>query len=121
MWIAPCVCTGRAPCTSYRARSMTQSASELPARSSLARVVTRAAVDGAYRHRLLADPRSAIYDELGMELPATMRLRFVERDPDVDLMVVLPDLVCDLSELDLEQLDAVLGGYAAHLAAQARP
>jgi hypothetical protein len=92
-------------------------ASELPARSSLARVVTRASLDPGYRRLLLADPHGAIFDELGIELPPTLRLRFVERDPDVDLMVVLPDLVGDASELDLEHLDAVLGGAAGHLAA----
>ena len=68
---------------------MTQSsASDLPSRSSLARVVTRAAVDSTFRRLLLSDPRSAVFDELGVDLPTTVRVRFVERDPDVDLDAV---------------------------------
>lgn len=112
MWIAPCECTGRTRTRTAPRAMSPSSASDLPARSSLSRVVTRASVDATYRRLLLSDPHAAIYDELKIDLPAGLRLRFVERDPDVDLMVVLPDLVGDTSELDLEQLDAVLGGVA---------
>lgn len=82
----------------------------LPARSGLARVATRAALDRCFREWLLADPHAAMHEVLGVDLGASFRVRFVEKTPDVDLLVVLPDLVEHADQLDAGQLDAVLGG-----------
>lgn len=79
-------------------------------RSALAVVVTRAALDREFRVRLLADPHRAIREVFGLDLPAGFRIRFIEKGPDLDLLVVLPDLVEDLGQLDQNQLDVVLGG-----------
>ena len=84
-------------------------------RSGLAQVTLRAALDPGFRRRLLDDPRAAVREALGIELPPRMRLAFVEKDPGVDLMVVLPDPVEDVGALSDEQLDAVLGGSLAFL------
>ena len=68
----------------------------------------RAALDRGFRARLLSDPRDAIR-ELGFELPANFRLRFIEKDHDLDLLVVLPDLLGG-EPLGPDELDAVRGG-----------
>lgn len=86
------------------------------ARSGLAVVVTRAALDASFRHHLLADPHRAVRESFGVELPATLRLKFIEKEPGVDLMVVLPDLVGGGGPLDRGQLDVVLGGSVAPFA-----
>ena len=79
-------------------------------RSGLAAVVTRAALDRQFRGRLLADPHRAVRESFGVELPRGLRLRFIEKDRDVDMMVVLPDLVESMDQLENQELDAVLGG-----------
>lgn len=89
-------------------------------RSGLAVVVTRAALDRGFREDLLADPRRAIREAFDLELPVRLRLKFIEKDPDLDLLVVLPDLVDDLGQLDPAQLDVVLGGSDAVLEALLR-
>jgi hypothetical protein len=55
-------------------------------------LVARSATDITLRQRLLTDPYAAIREELGVELPPTIRVRFIERPPDVDALIVLPDL-----------------------------
>ena len=56
-------------------------------------VLARAAVDRQFRLRLLDDPRSAITDILGIELAPRFRIRFIEKDPGVTVMIVLPDVI----------------------------
>lgn len=82
-------------------------------RSGLAAVVTRAALDRHFRIRLLADPHRAVRESFGVELPRGLRLKFVEKEAGVDMMVVLPDLVTSMDQLDGEELDAVLGGTSS--------
>jgi hypothetical protein len=79
-------------------------------RSGLAAVVTRAALDPHFRSRLLADPHRAVRESFGVELSPALRLKFIEKEAGVDLMVVLPDLLDGGGELDRGQLDVVLGG-----------
>ncbi len=81
-------------------------------RSGLAAVVTRAALDPHFRSHLLADPHRAVRESFGVELSPALRLKFIEKEAGVDLMVVLPDLVDGGGELDRGQLDVVLGGSA---------
>lgn len=73
--------------------------------SGLAAVTLRAAFDREFRSALLDDPRRAVREALGIELPPTLRLRFVEKPGDVDLLVVLPDVVeeAPLSQAELER------------------
>lgn len=87
--------------------------SDLPAaaeRSGLAEVTLRAALDPEFRRRLLETPREAIRDTLGIELPPRLRVHFIEKGRDVDLLVVLPDPVEHPDALTGEELDVVLGG-----------
>ena len=63
--------------------------------SGLELILARAATDRAFRAELLAAPHLAIASAFGIELPATFRLKFIEKEPSVDVMVVLPDLIDD--------------------------
>lgn len=89
-------------------------------RSGMARVVLRAAVDRAFRTRLLDEPHRAVAEVLGVEVPRTLRMKFIEKGSDLDLLVVLPDCVSDPAELVLDDLDAVLGGTRPALAEEVR-
>lgn len=79
--------------------------------SGLELVMTRAATDRAFRRRLLEDPRCAIRDTFGIEPPRGLTMRFIEKDPGVDLMLVLPDPI-DSTEPAAMDLDAVSGGVS---------
>ena len=54
-------------------------------------VLARATVDRAFRNALLTAPRRAIFETFGMHIPGDFRIRFIERDADLDALVVLPD------------------------------
>jgi hypothetical protein len=89
---------------------------DLGQRTGVEVVTARAAIDADFRRALLADPHAAIYRAFGVQLPKALRMKFVERDPGVDLMIVLPDLVDDLSTLlDDDLLEGVAGGVEADL------
>jgi len=51
--------------------------------------VRRAWSDPEYKARLLADPKAALAEELGVELPEGLRVRVVEEQPDL-LCIVVP-------------------------------
>jgi hypothetical protein len=77
---------------------------------ALDQILTRAAVDPDFRKALLVDPRKTILDALGVRIPANFRVKFIEREKDVDALVVLPDLQRQDGELDDDDLEAVAGG-----------
>jgi hypothetical protein len=85
-------------------------------RRALDSIVARATVDRDFRQKLLADPRSAIRDALGLTVPSHFRIRFIERGPELDALVVLPDFREGVEELSDDELDTVSGG-ARHYAA----
>jgi len=58
----------------------------------LSAVLARAETDVAFRARLLTEPHRAIEDAFGIQVPQDFRLRFIERQSDIDALVVLPDL-----------------------------
>jgi hypothetical protein len=74
--------------------------------SGLELVIQKATLDPHFRRKLIDDPRSAIAVEFGMQLPPGFRLKFVEKDPAVDVMVVLPDLIPEHSPADTRPEDA---------------
>jgi hypothetical protein len=64
---------------------------------TLRKVCDRAARDPGFRARLIKNPHIGIKDAAGVLVSTMLRIKFVEKDPDVDVMVVLPDLTGDAS------------------------
>lgn len=75
-------------------------------------ILQKAATDPAFRARLLVEPAEAIRDAFGVVVPPGYRMRFVERDPDVDALIVLPE--AQGVELSDEELDDVAGGSGSN-------
>jgi hypothetical protein len=80
------------------------------AHDSLVAVTARAATDPAFRKRLLQDPHGAIRELTGVPVPPTLRIKFMERDPKFDTVVVLPDLAPEDGELSESDVASVAGG-----------
>lgn len=80
-----------------------------PSRTLLDSIVNRATLDAGFRAMLLKDAASAIRASYGVELPEGFRIRFIESEPDVEL-VVLPPLKVAGDELDDDDLENVAGG-----------
>lgn len=76
----------------------------------IAEVTRRATLDRDFRERLLKDPREALPEILGQPLPAHIKIRFIEKDPDLDALIVLPDFIPEIEELSDDDLDVVAGG-----------
>ena len=68
------------------------------------RLAERASVDGDFRSRLLSDPKAAVYEELGIEVPDDVAIKVHENDMQT-VHVALP-----ATELAEEQLEAVSAG-----------
>lgn len=76
-------------------------------------VLKRASVDREFRAQLLTNPRDALARQFGITVPEHYRIRFIERGPDVDALIVLPD--CEEGEdadgeLSDDSLERVTGG-----------
>jgi hypothetical protein len=80
-----------------------------------ARLVGRAIQDEQFRSLLLSDPRAAAKQELGIDLPASVRLHVMQESPS-DLYMVLPLKPTNLKgmmaegELSDTELEYVSGG-----------
>jgi hypothetical protein len=72
-------------------------------------IVARAQQDPAYRQMLLDNPRAALEQAFGHELPANLRVRVVEQEPDT-IYLLLPPAGQASEELSEADLDAVAGG-----------
>lgn len=75
---------------------------------ALKALIARATTDLEFRRRLLTDPYGAILEATGT--PVSVRIKFVEKDPGVDIQIVLPDYVTGSAEICAEDLDTVAGG-----------
>lgn len=62
-------------------------------------VLARATVDYEFRQQLLTAPRRAIQEAYGVQIPPEFEIRFIERDRDVDALIVLPDMQPGLDRL----------------------
>lgn len=71
-------------------------------------ILTRSATDPEFRARLLVDPRGAVTEYTGQELPASFGIRFVENAGTAT--IVLPDYIDADAELSDSELEAVAGG-----------
>ena len=68
------------------------------------RLMERAGVDESFRAQLMADPKAAIYDELGLEVPEDVNIKVHENDAQT-VHLTLP-----ATELAEEQLEAIAAG-----------
>ena len=80
-------------------------------------IIDLAKRDYPFRKALLDEPRPAVYEHFGIQIPESFRIRFIERDPALDAMVVLPPMIAlppledsNTDELTDESLEAVAGG-----------
>jgi hypothetical protein len=71
-------------------------------------LVARAWQDEAFKQCLLRDPKGAVEEELGVDLPDALSLRFVAED-EINQYVILPPELAGM-ELTDEQLEQVAGG-----------
>ena len=69
-----------------------------------ARLTDRASVDADFRSKLLSDPKAAVHEELGIEVPDEVAIKVYENDLET-VHVALP--ATDLAE---EQLEAISAG-----------
>ena len=80
------------------------------ARKKTAAIIAKALKDDGYREELLANPKNAIQQEFGKELPLGLEVRLVEESANVVYLVLPPKPVVELSDADLQ---AVAGGHYA--------
>jgi hypothetical protein len=76
------------------------------------RVIERSLQDESFRQRLLEDPRATMEQELGVQLPAEVRVQAVEETADT-IYLVLPSAspAGETGELSDQQLESVAGGW----------
>jgi hypothetical protein len=81
--------------------------SEAPTRRDLeAKIVARAWGDEGFRDRLKADPRSAVDEETGIDLPESIEIEVLEETPERAYLVI----PANRAVISDEELD-VAGGY----------
>jgi hypothetical protein len=73
-------------------------------------IADKAAHDRAFRKKLLREPHAALEEVMGVPVPETLHIKFIEKDPSLDVLVVLPDLACEEDELTEEDVADVAGG-----------
>lgn len=76
-------------------------------------VLERAASDADFRQRAVRDPRAAIREVSGSDLPGHVNIQFYDQPSDVDAVLVLPPLVEEAGELSEAELEAVAGGMVS--------
>jgi hypothetical protein len=79
-------------------------------KQALAVITARAVQDPAFRRKLLVQPHAAILEATGTTVPSDLRIKFVEKDPDTDVMIVLPDAALEEGELSEADVAGVAGG-----------
>jgi hypothetical protein len=79
----------------------------------LKNLLHRSVTDREFRTRLLSEPDSAIEEMIGVPVSNgqnAIRVQFVEKDPGLDALVVLPDFADPEGELSDADLELVAGG-----------
>ena len=80
------------------------------------RLIERSLEDEAFRRRLLADPKTAVEQELGTQLPPGIEVRAVEETPDTVYLVLPPAQAEGHSGgLSDSELESVAGGQPAEM------
>jgi|Tabmets5t2r1_1033131.scaffolds.fasta_scaffold00319_4 hypothetical protein len=70
------------------------------------KLVSRAWADDAFRERLKADPRAAVADETGINIPESVTIEVLEETPEKGYLVI----PLNRAEMSDEELDAASGG-----------
>ncbi len=78
------------------------------------KMTKKAMTDAAFRKEVLADATKALEKLAGKPLPEGSSLKCIERDPNYQTTLVLPDLL-DEEKLNDESLSSVAGGISAAL------
>ena len=75
------------------------------------RIIQRSIEDDAFRQRLLKNPKAAIEEGSGIQLPEGIEIRAVEETPDT-VYILLPGRPADVraGELSDRELESVAGG-----------
>ena len=73
------------------------------------RLIEKSIEDEAFRRRLLADPKAAVEQELGTQLPEEVRVVALEETQDT-IYLVLPSTPMAGGELSDQELGSVAGG-----------
>jgi hypothetical protein len=74
------------------------------------RLIARASSDEEFRRRLLDEPKAAISDELGVEIPDELTIRVIEEEAG-EVVLALPPAASPEALRD-EELASVAGGDA---------
>jgi hypothetical protein len=84
------------------------------------KLIERSLEDDSLRQRLIADPKGALEEELGTQLPDNIEVRAVEETADT-IYLVLPSAstVGEGGELSDEELETVAGGWDTHTSCMA--
>ncbi len=82
----------------------------------MAKMTKKAMTDAQFRKEVLADATTALEKLAGKPLPEGASLKCIERDPNYQSTLVLPDLL-DEERLDDDALSQVAGGMAVLLIA----
>ncbi|HKG95737.1 MAG TPA: NHLP leader peptide family RiPP precursor [Gemmatimonadaceae bacterium] len=75
---------------------------------AMQQLLTRSATDAEFRRKLLTNPREALAEFSGHEMPAGVNVVFIENKADAT--IVLPDPVDPSAELSESELETVAGG-----------
>lgn len=101
--------TGLAPSRAVTLGGSTMSLSTA-GKNALEKILEKAAQDREFRRGLLEDPRTVIQEAFGVRIPRDFRVKFIEKTPDIDALVVLPDCEDPDGVLDDRDLEHVAGG-----------
>ena len=80
----------------------------------MAKMTKKAMTDAEFRKEVLADATAALEKLAGKPLPEGASLKCIERDPNYQTTLVLPDLI-DEEKIDDESLQKVAGGISVAL------
>lgn len=83
-------------------------------RRHLETILSRSATDRDFRRLLLENPRAALGEVMGAEVPESVDIRFIENTADAT--IVLPDYVDAAAELTEKDLEMVAGGITPTIA-----
>ena len=74
------------------------------------RLINRSLEDETFRQRLLDEPKAAVEQELGRQLPESIEVRVVQESQDTIYLVLPSRAVAQGSELSDQDLEKVSGG-----------